>query len=232
MKQPLILVTGIPRSGTSMVAGVLEICGADFGITDKMYANIRIQNKVIKPMLFKAGVDYNGQHPLPKEQTDIMKQADPRFRNLVDDILWQECPGRPAIKNSRLLLTQMVWELAYPDAKWVIVRRQEDDIVNSCLKTAYMNVWDCPSIRRQAGVETPADGWEMWVNRHLELIQELKDRGVDYMEVHPDKIVDGEYRELIEVVDWLGLQWQEQQVKEFIIPQLWQSIRNQNTEQL
>lgn len=232
MRRPLILVTGVPRSGTSMVAGVLQICGGSFGVTDKMYANCRIQNKILKPMLHRAGVCMEGQYPFPKDMQDVMKQADPRFKQLVEDIIWQECPGTPIIKNSRLLLTLMVWDLSYPDAKWVIVRRHDEDIINSCLKTSYMNVWDNLDILYQAGCKTPAEGWKMWVNRYLELIQELKDNGVSYKEVYPDKIVDGDFTELQDVVNWLGLKWQEQQAKEFIIPQLWKSIKNQNKEQL
>src|SRR4030065_256064 len=68
-----ILITGCARSGTSMVAGIINTCGAWGGklISPSNYnqkgffENVVIRNKICKPFLESIGVDTKGQDPLP-----------------------------------------------------------------------------------------------------------------------------------------------------------------------
>ena len=72
MKDP-ILVTGCARSGTSMAAGVINICGAYGGemvganrFNEKgMFENFEIRNNILKTYLKKLRVDKMGKYPLP-----------------------------------------------------------------------------------------------------------------------------------------------------------------------
>ena len=68
-----ILITGAARSGTSMVAGAINICGA-FGGNMRgpnknnekgMFENVRIVQNLTKPYLRGIGADQLGQYPLP-----------------------------------------------------------------------------------------------------------------------------------------------------------------------
>jgi len=72
MQEP-ILITGAARSGTSMAAGVLNLCGAFGG---KMYGahkanpkgmfeNTGIREQIVKPYLRQIGADPTCQYPLP-----------------------------------------------------------------------------------------------------------------------------------------------------------------------
>jgi hypothetical protein len=72
MREP-ILITGCARSGTSMVAGVINRCGAFGGKMSGpnsnnqkgMFENAVIRNSIVKPYLRQIGVDHLGQYPLP-----------------------------------------------------------------------------------------------------------------------------------------------------------------------
>ena len=68
-----ILITGAARSGTSLTAGIISICGAFGGNTtgstpynrNGQFENSHIRNRIVKPYLVRMGVDKLGQYPLP-----------------------------------------------------------------------------------------------------------------------------------------------------------------------
>ena len=67
IEQSPILVVGCPRSGTSMIGPVFNMCGAFRGnlVGRGMFENNRILSEVVKPYFDILGADPNGQHPLP-----------------------------------------------------------------------------------------------------------------------------------------------------------------------
>ena len=74
-----ILITGCARSGTSLVAGIFNICGAFGGeisgptIYNKkgIFENAFIREMLVKPWLENVGADPMGQSPLPDREYDI-----------------------------------------------------------------------------------------------------------------------------------------------------------------
>jgi hypothetical protein len=40
-------------------------------------------------------------------------------------------------------------------------------------------------------------------------------------EVFPQEMIDGNYIDIESIIEWLGLEWKEQTVKDFISPDLW-----------
>ena len=101
------------------------------------------------------------------------------------------------------------WHKAFPDAKWIIVRRRTNDIVNSCMRTGFMNAFQTP------------EGWRDWVEHHLERFQEMYAAELNILEVWPSKFVAGDFDEIKRVIDALGLKWKEDRVLEFVEPALW-----------
>jgi len=116
-------------------------------------------------------------------------------------------------KGAKMCLIWPEFMHAFPDALWVIVRRDDRDIVNSCLKTGFMKAYKSP------------EGWQNWVDHHKERFEEMHGAGLDIMEVWPSKFVGGDFSELQETIDWLGLEWNERQILNFIEPALW-SVRD------
>ena len=147
-----ILVTGCPRSGASMITAALTACGAFGGEMSKrgMFSNDRIREEVMKPYLKEAGYDPEGRKDIPI--TDNLMIPQNWHKRVWDILVDQGHNGRTWIyKDARIALTWPIWEHAFVNAKWVIVRRRTGDIVQSCMKTAYMT-----------GRSTEEE-WKQWV---------------------------------------------------------------------
>jgi len=231
-----ILITGAARSGTSMVAGSVCKCGA-FGGNMRgpnknnakgMYENVRIINNIVKPYLRKINVDPLGQYPLPDIRS-LPIPADLRDR-VQNEIIADGYTGGPWFyKGAKLCLIWPVWHYAFPDAKWIIVRRKPSDIANSCCKTGFMAAFRKSYVRKYVNVENEFEGWKWWVRQHHKRFMEMNDVGVNMKFVWPDRMVRGDYRQLYDTIEWLGLKWNEKAVLEFIDPKLWKSRQGVHT---
>ncbi len=219
-KQQPILITGIPRSGTSMIAASINLCGAFAGEMSKRgrYSNDRIREEYVKLYLRKLNKDMEGHYPLPNGFVNVRD-----WKEQIDAVMYQEgyTEGQWMYKDYRLCLMWQVWNKAYPGAKWVIVRRKTPDIINSCLKTGYMIRFKSEKAREAVGAKDEREGW-LWMvheyeKRFTEMVQEL-----NCIVIWPERMVQGNYDQMHELIDWLGLQWKDE-VLEYINPLLWGS---------
>jgi len=207
-----ILVTGAARSGVSMTAGVLRRCGAWVGVVDNSYENIEIRDKTITPYLKFLGCDPHGQNPLPVIQDVIDKPLAGLVRRVETAVKFQGYTFGPWMyKSNSILLTYPMWCREFPLSKWIIVRRDDKDIINSCLKTKYMK-----------GHSDEAE-WQGYLDAHKTRIVEIEECVKDCREVWPSRMVDGDFGEIKEVVEWLKLRWNEGRVREWIRPNLWRA---------
>jgi hypothetical protein len=228
IKEP-ILITGCARSGTSMVAGVINICGAFGGNMSGvnrnnekgMYENVKIRNLILKPYLRDLGYDALGQFPLPDIDT-LPIPSDLKKR--VIDIMSSEGykGGSWMYKGAKMCLTWPIWNHAFPDAKWIIVRRRSGDIADSCLKTNFMRAFQSTNFQNAVGVNNERDGWLWWVNKHLERFNEMMNEGLNIKIIWPERMINGDYSQLYEAIEWLGLKWNTKALS-FIDPKLWHS---------
>lgn len=218
IEQSPILITGAARSGTSMMAGVINICGSFGGNmfpgnrynAKGMFENMKIREQVDKGFLKSIGMDPKGQHPLP----DTNKMPIPSdWRDQVESIIKAEGyeEGSWFYKGARSCLFWPVWHYAYPNAKWIIVRRRTSDIASSCMNTAFMSHYKDHA------------GWVKWVNHHEEKFVEMIQAGLNVKQVWPERMIKGNYEQLYELIEWLGLDWKPEEVLEFIEPKLWKS---------
>jgi len=211
-----ILITGCARSGTSIVGGIVHFCGAWGGIMTGptphnkkgQFENQAIRNELTKKSLSKAGFDPLGQKPLPNPAT---WKIDPLWRQKVFTVIRnQGYRGGPWFyKGAKMCLVWTQWADAFPNAKWIIVRRDPARIISSCLRTRFMRAYNDEA------------GWQKWVNVHLKRFQEMKDAGLNLVEVWPNKIIAGNYGEIKRVVSHLGLEWNREVVHNFVTPSLW-----------
>ena len=65
------------------------------------------------------------------------------------------------------------------------------------------------------------NGWLLWVREHVKRFKEMYENRLDVREVFPQEMIDGNYIEMESTIKWLGLEWKEQTVKDFISPELW-----------
>lgn len=216
MKSP-ILITGCARSGTSMTAGILDHCGAFGGKTTPatswnrkgQFENDEIRENIVKPLMRFNGADPLGQNPLP-DINHLMKFNG--LRKKIESIFqYSGCDHSTQwyYKGAKMCLLWPTWHEAFPKAKWVVVRRKDEDIVYSCLRTAFMKAFK------------HAEGWQSWVDEHKKRFVEMIDAGLDVHEIWPSKFVGGDFSEIKALVDVLGLEWQEEAVMDFVDPKLW-----------
>ena len=217
-----ILITGAARSGTSMTAGIISLSGAFGGqlsqatIYNKkgMFENSVIRDYIVKNYLKNNGWDTMAQDPLPNITTvqEQAKVTGERFRvQILKAIKDQGCRfDRPWFyKGAKMCLIWPVWAEAFPDAKWVVVRRNAEDIVRSCLRTGFMRAYKHRS------------GWLGWVAEHEKRFEEMHDAKLGCREVWPQRMINGDFTEMQSVINWLGLSWDLDKAREFIEPKLW-----------
>lgn len=224
-----ILITGAARSGTSMVAGAIHLCGAFGGNMSGpnknnlkgMFENARIRNHITKPFLRDLGLDPLGQYPLPNVDNLLIPMD---WRKRVEQVIREEGyqNGPWFYKGAKMCLFWPVWHFAFPNAKWVIVRRRTGDIVDSCCKTAFMRAFRRKEFQKMVGVHDEREGWIWWVRQHEKRFVEMIETGLNVKIVWPERMVSGDYVQLMETIDWLGLKWNSA-VLNFIDPKLWKA---------
>jgi hypothetical protein len=213
-----------------MIAGIINICGAFGGIMSGptrnnqkgMFENAAIRNTILKPYLGKLGYDRLGQYPLP----DIHKLPIPNnWQELIELIMLEQGykEGPWMYKGAKACLTWPIWHGAFPNAKWVIVRRRTNDIIASCLKTNFMRAFSSKNFQKCIGVDNEIDGWKWWVEQHKKRFDEMIGAGLNCIIVWPERMVTGDYSQAKGMIECLGLTWKEKEVKAFIDPKLWKA---------
>jgi hypothetical protein len=180
-----ILITGIPRSGATMIAATINICGAFGGEMSKrgMYSNDRIREDLVKLYLNTSKVGL-GYIPI-------------NWKEEVESIIMQEGykGGAWMYKDSNIPMMWKVWNYAYPHAKYIIVRRRTGDIVQSCMKTKYMTE------------HCTEEGWLSLVHEYEAKFVEMIQEGLNCKIIWPERMIHGDYQQLYELCEWLGLEW-------------------------
>lgn len=228
MQQP-ILITGCARSGTSMVAGIINLCGAFGGVMSGpnknnqkgMFENHRIRQDIVKPYFRDIKVDPLGQFPLP----EMMRLKIPmNWKDNVESIFKEQGykNGKWFYKGAKMCLHWPVWSYHWPNAKWIIVRRKKEDIVNSCLKTGFMRAFAHDRNRKAINVETEREGWQWWVEQHEKRFVEMIMAGLNVKQIWPERMINGDYSQINEMLEWLGMEWKSE-ITEFIEPKLWKA---------
>jgi hypothetical protein len=172
------------------------------------FENVAIRDKLTKPYLKSIGCDPMGQIPLP----DItMTLCEPHWRQRVLKVIHSEGydgTSTWAFKGAKACLIWPVWHKAFPKARWVIVRRDDEKIIDSCMKTRFMS-------KRKS-----RESWQEWIDYHKWCFSEIFKSVNASCEVWSDDIVQ-DYSRACTLVTKLGLGWDEEKVCEFVSPQLW-----------
>ncbi|NIS26426.1 hypothetical protein GWN90_20915, partial [candidate division KSB1 bacterium] len=198
-----------------------EMSGPNKNNQKGMFENARIRNQIVKPYLRSIGMDPLGQYPLP--QIDRIAIPNDWRRNVESVITQQGYKSGPWMyKGAKMCLMWPIWNHAFPNAKWIIVRRRTGDIVASCFKTNFMKAYQRSQVQQAVGVDNERDGWLWWVHQHEQRFVEMITEGLNVKIVWPERMVGGDYRQIMETVEWLGLPWKSE-VLSFIDPKLWKA---------
>lgn len=194
-----ILITGVERSGSTLVAKILNMCGVWSGVCNNM-----LENKIITG--FNNEILNNNPIHLPDIDT---LQIPVNWKRSINGVLVVEHGvNKPwMIKHSGLTRLWPIWNYAYPDAKWLIVRRKTGDVIQSCVKTGYMRIFKDPVIRNEFLFKTEEEGWLWWIHQYEERFRNMIESGLNCRVIWPERMVTGDYHQMYETIEWLGLKW-------------------------
>ena len=209
-----VIVTGIPRSRTSMTMQMLELSGLFLGnVIQETKANPQGQKehrKIIdtiqKRHLTRHKFDGKGQNPLPPVKWYI---EDKDRRDKVLKIM--ESEGlKPMVKwgfkDSKAVLDWRAWDKAFPNAIWIVTKRNTDEIVDSCLRTSFMSKYKDRA------------GWEKWIKEYDRRIHDLFSNVRQSYRLDTDQVVNYNFSGLQKVISACGLEWNDDKIKKQVKP--------------
>jgi len=206
-----ILITGAERSGATFIARILDMCGVQSGRCNGMFENTQI-------ITFNR--QYLRQYLFGFPTIDVIR-IPAHWREVIEKVLTTENMLETPwmVKSATLARMWPVWNRYYPDAKWLIVRRRTGDVIQSCIKTGYMGEFKDPYNVRFVGGTKEEDGWLWWIHQYENKFVEMVQAGLNHKIIWPDRMVSGDYQQIQEMVEWLGLKWNER-IPEVINPLL------------
>ena len=196
-----ILITGVPRSGSSFIARILKISGGFSGDINKMFENKEL-NEINSEILVEA------EKPVLLPESMKLKTFTD-FEGIISTELRKQHIGylKWFYKNSDLTLLWKIWHKAYPKAKWIMVKRKPTYIIKSCIQTGFMREMKNPKNLKKIGVKTETEGWQWLIREYEKRWVEMYEAGLDIKEVWPDRMETGDFSQINEMLDWVGLNW-------------------------
>lgn len=202
-----ILVAAPPRSGTSMISGLLYHHGVQVGEyrvnkdnPKGGFENTHIK-KLVKDQLKKNGYDLN---PIYTQPTTF--QDDPQFRE--NALKFIPDPTKPWLfKEFRILMTWPLWYKYFPNSIYVLNRRNIQDNLKSMQNHRVIS---------KRGSTRALRFWIEWARERQEEIAKY----CLHVWADVDKIWAGDLSEAKKVVEACGLEFDERTTKEWIEPSL------------
>ena len=212
-----ILITGIPRSGTSLIAGSIALCGAWKGST--VGANLDNPKGFFEHKGLRDVIDYNifvrlGWDPVKKLPPVNYTVNNSNLKNIIWKILKND-----GYKNNKPWLykspkASLIWRLyndAFPRAKWIIVKRNEKSIINSLIKARSINFHSTDPVF-----------WKSFIKEYNLRIEKLKETLTDYKEICSLEVINEDYSNFKKIINWLDLTFEKEKIEKFVIKNFYQ----------
>ena len=152
-------------------------------------------------------------HSLQSDTIDgVNQEVIDSWRRLVERILDEQSPGAEQhfYCSTLTALLWPIWLRAFPEAKWLFVRRHRAEILNSCLQTSWMDGYP------------DAAGWNGWIDHYERCFDSIAERAASVsIWPHAMKGKEQGMAEMESVLTSLGLEWDRDRVYDLIAPLLW-----------
>ncbi|MEX0678899.1 MAG: sulfotransferase [Pirellulales bacterium] len=213
-----VFILGAPRSGTSLVTGALGQCGLWLGPQRKgnranpkgFFENPEFKRRVTKRLLRELGADPLGVHALPSLD---QPRSTPALRLEIHALVANQGydgQGSWGVKDPKLTLIWPTLLGCFPHARWIVVRRDAVDNVQSCLRVKFLS--------RHSSDEA---FWWRFLREYETRLRALVDAAPLCREICSRTLVYGDVRSLREIVAWLCLEWHPERVERFVEPRYW-----------
>jgi len=207
-----ILITGVPKSGTSLVAGIVAQSGA---WTGKCYDQEEFQprgyfeNIIITCCTWQAArAQYHWGHKmsslLPALTYSIEEDLKARWGALIPTAMWSDGyeGGLWMYKLPQTVFFWPIWAALYPNAQWVTVHRTREKIAESMARN-----WG----------ETPRQ-WRRLARLYSEAMAELE-KTLPTVKVQANDAAEGNV-DFLKHLDGVQIPTQ-QQLKKFVVKNQW-----------
>lgn len=216
-----ILITGIPRSMTSLTASMIYYGGAwggDIVPPSRNKRNAYCENVYIRRKMVKAylkdilKVDPMGQNPLPQLQDlivwDRLIKDSKKWGDQIKEVITRQgYTGGPWFyKGPKITLIWPLWKCAFPEATWIIIHRDRERVIDSCLRTPFMRAFK------------DREGWGKWMDHHEACFREMENSSLNILHAYPEKMIQGDFSNIEYIVKTLGLVWDERKARALINP--------------
>lgn len=142
--RPPLLITGCPRSGTSLTASIYRALGCWVGDVTSQTENTAIRERILKPILRDGGMD-----DLALRRFANVEASPDLIRENVRDVLRAQGyeDGPWLYKDVKLVFCWRSWAEAFPGATWAVVWRPPKQIEASMARwqlagRVEFNPWD------------------------------------------------------------------------------------------
>jgi hypothetical protein len=213
----LVLIATLPRSGSSMDCGILEIAGAFGGDTigevpanpKGIFENKWINQMLIRPIVMEMGI--RSSRGL-KTIADIGGPPKRLFESYAEDLIYGM--NRQGYKNGVAYFKNGLHTFFFdrinevlPDAIWVLPMRSREGVI-------FSNKRIHPD-RKEKGVRREIDDYhDMY--KHISDVAKERVYFIDN-----DALIGGDFSQMKGLVSDLGLEWNEDKVKEWIDGTMW-----------
>lgn len=170
-----------------------------------------IRENVTKRVLRDLGSDPLGVRSFPGLEADYdctwLRQA---VLNAIKADGYRQGPW--LYKDAKLTLLWQHWAEAFPCAQWVIVRRDKEQVIDSCLRTVFM---------RQHSKDRAF--WEAFATEYYWRLFNLANSGEFVRYIDAGYLIKGDHGQLIEVLKDVGIEYDADVVNQFVSPSYWHS---------
>lgn len=196
-----IIVYGPARSGTSLITGIIHLCGAWVGPYRK--------NEKLNP---KGSFELQGFKTVLTDKMSVDTNSVTIREIMAEYIENIGYPGGPWVLKVKDSLHWIFKKGFSP--KWVLVWRKQGAILQS-QERSYITKNKEPGFFDKA-IET-----EKIISKHKYMSDMYNEDPENVFNIWPEKIIKGNYRDLENMINWLGLSFNYSKIKDFIDPAFW-----------
>ena len=88
------------------------------------------------------------------------------------------------------------------------------------MKTAFMTAFKNENTLKTVGLSTEREGWNWWIKQHDQYFINMIQSGLNVKVIWPDRIQKGDYSQIEEMLEWLGLSFDKEKIQKNIEPLL------------